>query len=89
MVSMVNPHESDVVPITSNHVSSCIAFEFKLIQFVSPLKLTNIIYQKKKNVDKHWMLGKHCMLTNLVCACSYYVLLMFWCAGSKAIIQAP
>lgn len=50
MVSMVDPHESDVVPITSNHVSSRIAFEFKLIQFVSPLSLmlTNIIYQKKK-----------------------------------------
>lgn len=88
---MVEPHESDVVPITSNHVSSRITFEFKLIQSVSPLSLmlTNIIYQKKKNVDKHWMLGKHCMLTNLVYACSYYVLLMFWCAGSKAIIQAP
>lgn len=88
---MVDPHKSDVVPITPNHVSGHITFEFKLIQFVSLLSsmLTNIIYHQKKNVDKHWMLGKHCMLTNLVCACSNYVLLMYWCAGSKAIIQAP
>jgi len=47
---MVDPHKSDVVPITPNHVSSHITFEFKLIQFVSLLSsmLTNIIYHQKK-----------------------------------------